>query len=147
MKVILQKDIRRVGKKFEVKDVPSGHALNYLIPHKLAVPATGNALKKLQDMEEAVRAEHEAKESAFEALIEKIGNASVTVSAKESDKGNLYEAVHGEDIASAIKDAVDADVESHMIEIPNPIKQTGEHTVLLIQGDRKQQITINVVGA
>jgi len=48
MKVILNKDIPKVGKKYEVKNVADGHALNFLIPHGLAVAATAGALKKLE---------------------------------------------------------------------------------------------------
>lgn len=147
MKVILQKDIARVGKKFEVKDVPSGHAMNYLIPHKLAVPATDAELKKLAAMEEKVTAEHQEKAAAFTALLEKIEDEDIRVAAKENEKGSLFQAIREADIAKHLSEQTGLVVSEDMISLDNPIKQSGEHTITLVSGDQKQRVKITIVGA
>lgn len=147
MKVILQKDIARVGKKFEVKDVPSGHAMNYLIPQNLAVPATDGELKKLAAMEEKVTAEHKEKEAAFTALLEKVENEDIRIEAKENEKGSLFQAVREADIAAQISEQTGLSVSEDMISLDTPLKQSGEHTIALVSGDQKQRVTITIVGA
>ena len=81
MKVILLQDIARVGRKNEVKDVPDGHAQNFLIPRRLAEPANAGNLKKLQEMEGKRAATAEGELAAFQKAVEKLQEVIASIPA------------------------------------------------------------------
>ncbi len=128
MKVILTKDVPGFGRSGEVKEVSDGHARNYLIPRHLALPATSQALDRLQkeqkeQQEKILRQQERAKE--LKALI---SNKSFTIAAK-SDKVHLFAAVTALQISEAIKSKLHMEIEPEQIIIKKPIKSLGSHEV------------------
>lgn len=144
MKVILLRDVAKIGKRFEVKEVPTGHALNFLIPRKFAEPATPENLRRVKDIH--VKMAHTAtvhSEQFTDALI-KLAHSPLVISANANEQGHLFKGVHVEDIVTAAS-AQDIHLTAHEIVLPHAIKEVGVHEITIIHGDRKGVIHIEIV--
>lgn len=144
MKVILLQDVAKIGKRFDITDVPDGYALNQLIPKKMAEPATGGNLKKIEKYQATKTASLEADQAKFTEAAKALHEVSITVTADANEVGNLFKAVSEQEIADAAK-AAGVEVSAAMIVVGAPIKELGEHTVSLMRGDEKAPFTIEVV--
>lgn len=143
MKVILLRDVARIGKRYEIKEVPSGHALNFLIPRKLAEPATSENIKRLQAHKEKHAASMALDAANFEEALTKLKDTTVRIPVDANDQGHLFRGVRAEDIAHALA-AEGLTVDSHQIDLAQPIKSIGTHEVGLHSGSAKGTFTIEV---
>lgn len=144
MKVILLKDVAKIGRRNEVVNVPDGYAMNQLIPKNMAAPATPTNLKKIEKLEAqaaaSVEADNERFSSAKKALSEKV----IKIEVDSNDQGHLFKAVNEADISAAAK-GVGVDIESAMVVIKTPIKELGEHELSLKLGGNTASFTIEVI--
>ena len=128
MKVILQQDVRGKGKKGEMIEAAEGYARNYLMPRKLAIPATPDAINTMNLKDAARRREEAANRAAAVATADKLRGKTVKVAAKGGSAGKLFGAVTGKEIAEAIAEQFGAEVAKQQI-VADPIKTFGTHTV------------------
>lgn len=131
MKVILSKDVQGTGKAGEVKDVADGYARNYLIPRKLAIPATGGALKNVEQKKAAEQKKVAAEEASARALADRLTNAPVVVTAKVGDQGRLYGSITSGDIADQLSAQLRQPIDKRKIELDEPIRQLGTFEVTI----------------
>jgi large subunit ribosomal protein L9 len=129
MKVILTTDIQGTGKAGEVKDVADGYARNYLIPRKLAVPATAGALKGVAQRKAAESQKAAKEEAAARALAERLTAAPVVLTAKVGDQGRLYGSITSADIAEQLSKHIGQPFDRRMIQLDEPIRQLGSFEV------------------
>lgn len=129
MKVILLEDVRRVGKKHDVKEVSGGYARNFLFPNRLAEPATPAATKKLS----ALLAERERGGDELHARLEeiarKLADTTLEFELKADARGALFGSVNKESILKALREHGLVTKERVDIELKYPIKEAGEYTV------------------
>jgi len=128
MKVILTSDVETIGKSGDLKDVADGFARNFLIPRKLAVPASGGAYQAWQHdvanrEEKRVR---EREEAGVQAA--RITSTTLTMGVKVGEGGKLFGSVTAKDIAEALARRGIA-VDRHKIELEDPLKQLGTYKV------------------
>lgn len=128
---ILLQDVEPLGTKGAVVDVSKGYLRNFLIPRKLAQPATRGAIEDVRRRqmaeERAARyAEEKAQENA--ALL---GKTVITISAQAGPDGRLFGSVGPQDIATAIKDARGLKLDRHRVFLPEPIKNLGTYMVVV----------------
>lgn len=144
MKVILLQDIGGLGKRFEIKNVADGYALNFLIPKKMAEPATPKAI----EVATRILAEADVKRKIQEDLLVKnfkgVEGAEIVLKGKASDKGHLFAGIHAAEISKAIKTGIGADIPAEFIDIPEAIKTVGAHEVLIKIGDKKLKLRLMV---
>ena len=129
MKVILLQDVKGKGKKGQMLEVSDGYARNYMIPRKIAIEATVDAMntKKMNDKAEAERI---AREKAEAMEISKQLRAMVlTVTAKGGGAGRLFGSVTNQEIADALKAKSGITLDKRKIVISDPIKAVGTYTV------------------
>ncbi|MCU0257826.1 MAG: 50S ribosomal protein L9 [Solirubrobacteraceae bacterium] len=128
---ILLQDVETLGAKGTVVDVSKGYLRNYLIPRKLAQPATRAGLAAAAQASAAhERAlEHQAAQSA--ELAELLGKTVLTIARQAGDDGRLFGSVTNADVAEAIKEARGVDVDRRKIHLDEPIKQIGTYVVEL----------------
>jgi large subunit ribosomal protein L9 len=132
---ILTQDVETLGEKGDVVDVSPGYLRNYLVPRKLAQPATPGAIAEAQRrMEAAERAASEAAERAEEnaALLTK---TVLTIPQQAGDDGRLFGSVTNQDIADAIKEARGITVDKRKVHLPDPIKSVGTYQVVVEVAD------------
>jgi len=131
LRVMLTKDVERVGKAGDIKDVADGYGRNYLLPRKLAVPARMGVEAEAKRLREAT-AKREAKErTEAQALADEIGNKTVVVRLKVGAEDKAFGSVTNQDVAAALKAQHRVEIDRHKIDIREPIKTLGEHQVPL----------------
>lgn len=128
MRVILLQDVENLGKKYDIKEVKDGYARNFLIPNKLAKPATKEALKwlEIQKEIEAKRAEEALKR--VQELASAIDGREIIIPVKIGKEGQLYESVNRQMIFEKLKEA-GFDIKKDQILLEEPIKELGEFPV------------------
>ena len=128
---ILLQDVETLGERGAVVDVSSGYLRNYLLPRKLAEPATAGSIKaattRREAAEQAVRdAAARAEENA--ALL---GRTVLTITQQAGDDGRLFGSVTTQDIADAIRDARGIKVDRRKVHLEDPIRHTGTYMVVV----------------
>ncbi len=147
MKVILQRDVARLGKRHTIVTVPDGYALNKLVPQGLALPATPEAIKRLETVKKEVTAHKTVVHETIMASLEAVKKAGgVTVSAPSNAQGHLFKAVHESEIVAALK-ALGHHIDPASLRISEPIKSLGEHTVSVVVGGQPHPLTVIIVSA
>jgi large subunit ribosomal protein L9 len=145
MKVILLKDIARLGLRGQVKDVADSYAVNVLIPKQLVIQATPGELAKWKQKEDSTKHKKEMASNVFVQLVDALRKTMVEIAGhKHDDKGQLFAQVKEHEIADAIYKATKLSVDPKQIIIEHPIKHTGEHTITLKQGERHERVSIMV---
>lgn len=130
MKVILTKDVAKLGKSGEMKSVADGFATNFLIPQQLAVPAAGGAYRAWQH-DIASREEKRQKERAEnEIAATRIGSTTLTLGVKVGDAGKLYGSVGAKEIAEALGRR-GITIDRHKVDLDEPLKTLGTYKVAI----------------
>ena len=129
MKVILQQDVRGQGKKGQMIDAAEGYARNYLLPRKLAIPATADAINTMNLKEKARRAEEAANRAAAVETADKLRNCTVKITAKGGANGKLFGAIPGKEISEGLKAQYGVDIPKQKIVLDEPIKAYGSYQV------------------
>ena len=127
MKVILQQDVRGQGKKGQLIEVAEGYARNFLLPRKLAVPATADAMNTMQLREKAKKAEDARLKAEAEAVSAKLKNSPVKVTARAGANGKLFGAVTGKEVSDALKEQYGIELAKQKIVLDAPIKAYGNY--------------------
>lgn len=144
MKVILMTDVPALGHRGETRDVANGYARNFLLPRKLAVPATPANLKNVEHLKrQRVREEHRALEVA-KATATRIEALTLTVAARASDDGRLYGSVSAQDVVEFLEKHK-VPVEKRRVQLDEPIKALGDYKVpVRLHGDVTATLTVSV---
>lgn len=145
MKVILLKNVPKVGQQYDVKNVADGFAINKLFPEKLAELATPGALKKLEDRKGQIAAERGQALEELVANVEKIEKAKVLIKAKANNEGGLFAAVDESKIAEVLSESTGLVIGEQFVKIAQPIKNVGNHEVVIALGDKEVKIVIEVM--
>ena len=129
MKVILLQDVKGKGKKGQMLEVSDGYARNYMLPRKIAVEATADAVNTMR-MNDKAAAEKAAKERAEALEISKqLKELILVVTAKGGGAGRLFGSVTNQEIADALKAKTGIALDKRKIVISDPIKSVGTYTV------------------
>ena len=126
---ILLQDVENLGTRGEAVDVSPGYLRNYLVPRKLAQPATKGALEEAQRrLEQQEKAEREAAERAQETVA-LLSKTVLTITHRAGEDGKLFGSVTAKEIADAIREARDLKVDRRKIKLEQPIHETGTYMV------------------
>lgn len=130
MKVILTQDVRGQGKKGQLIDAAEGYARNFLLPRKLAVLATADAINTMNLKEKARRAEEAANRQAAVEMGGKLKNVTVKLTAKGGKEGKLFGAITSKEISEGLaRPQYQLDVPKQKIVLDEPIKAFGTYEV------------------
>ena len=132
MKVLLLKDVYKLGRAGDVKKVANGYGRNYLIPQGLAIPATPSALKMADRIRAEAAKQRKALNKEYSGLAEQIGKTVLYFPVKASEQGKLYGSVNAQRIADALNEKLgiegDQQVLKRQIDV-QPIRFLGEYAV------------------
>ena len=129
MKVILQQDVRGQGKKGQLVEVSDGYARNFLLPKKLAVPATAENVNTMKQQEKARKAQEAAEKAEAEALSKKLEGLMVKIPAKAGEGGRLFGAVTAKEISEALAAQHGLTIAKAKLVLDEPIKACGGYQV------------------
>ncbi len=128
---ILLQDVESLGERGAVVDVSAGYLRNYLLPRKLADPATAASIKAAaRRREDAERAQREAEERARENAT-LLGRTVLTIPQQAGDDGRLFGSVTTQDIADAIRDARGIRIDRRKVFLEDPIRHIGTYMVVV----------------
>ena len=129
MKVILLQDVKGKGKKGQMIEVSDGYARNFMLPKKMAIEATADAINTMRMNDKATQ-ERIAKEKAEAlALSKQLRELTLVVTAKGGGAGRLFGSVTNQEIADALKAKAGVTIDKRKIVISDPIKNVGTYTV------------------
>ncbi|WP_124728571.1 50S ribosomal protein L9 [Staphylospora marina] len=125
MKVILLADVKGTGKKGEVKEVSEGYARNFLIPRKLAIPATDGNLNALKDRKQREERKKEEELKKAKELGEKLNQLTVRLTTRAGEGGRVFGSITSKQISQALKQQHNLDVDKKKIQLGEPIRSLG----------------------
>lgn len=146
MKVILQQEVKKLGKKGDILEVSEGYARNFLLPQKLAIPATSvnvNTVsqKKASEARKAQRMTEEA-----QMLAAQMSKIEVTLPVKTGEGGKLFGSINTKDIADAILAQHKLELDKRKIEVKEAIKSLGSYEVTIkLHPEVSAKIKIHVI--
>jgi large subunit ribosomal protein L9 len=127
MKVLLLKDVYKLGRAGEIKKVADGYGRNFLLPQKLAVLATPGALKQVEKIRSQAEIRRTEQNSELKGLAEQINGITVVFAGKAGETGKLYGSITTQDVANAIQEKTRFEVKKQQIDM-QPIRNLGEFT-------------------
>jgi large subunit ribosomal protein L9 len=144
MEIILRDHVEHVGRRGEVVKVADGYARNYLLPRKLALPATEGNRKRVERERKLVEARESEERGAAEAIGARIAALEITITRKVGENDQLYGSVTNGDIADAMK-AQGFEIDRRKILLPDPLKALGETMVpVKLHRDVTAQVKVTV---
>lgn len=138
MKVVLLKDVKNMGRAGSVHEVSNGHAMNLLIPRKLAILATPSAMKKAEVSAQSEITRRELDTKLIADRLTALAEEKVVIRKKANEKGHLYDAVDAKDIAAA------AQLPLEVIRIEKPFKEVGDVEVPVSFGENFGKFTLAI---
>lgn len=147
MKVVLRKDVEKLGEKGSVQTVADGFGRNYLIPQGLAVLATEGELKVVAENARVRDLKIARQERQLKSLADSISGRKLEFVARAGSGGRLYGSITSADIAERLTAAIGQEVDRRKIVLADPIRTVGEHTVSVhLVGKLRPQVTVVVNG-
>ena len=127
MKVLLVKDVYKLGRAGDIKKVADGYGRNFLIPQGFAVLATAGAMNQIQKIKSQAEIRRSAQNNELKSYADAIKEVTLTFAAKAGDTGKLYGSITTQDIAAALTEKVRYEVKRQQVDI-QPIRTLGEFT-------------------
>lgn len=146
MEVILLKDVPRLGRAGELRNVAPGYARNYLVPEGLATLVTKGALKQLELQSQAEARRNRQLEAEAREFAAQLEGVTLTLTAKTGEKDRLYGSITSGDIADALESEIGKSVDRRKIELEEPIRELGTYSVpFKLLSDLAPTIVVEVI--
>ena len=129
MKVILLKDIKGVGRRFDEKEVSDGHALNFLIPNKLALSVTANSAQQIKLLKDKENKKKESHNKKLHDNVYKLKDLELVIKTNSNEKNHLFASLTKEKISEHLLKDKGIDIPAEFIMLGNPIKEIGAFMV------------------
>lgn len=126
MRVLLIKDVYKLGRAGDVKKVADGFGRNFLLPQKLAVLATPGAMKTVEKVRAKAEVQRSALNTELKDLADHINGVTLTFPVKAGETGKLYGSITSQDVATAIQEQTRYEVKRQQIDM-QPIRELGEY--------------------
>lgn len=147
MKVIFLKDVRRVGRAGEIKDVADGYAANFLFPSKSAEPATPEKIAYIEKQKQAAAEAAHKEEEVLNKKVASLNGKSVTIPVRATPKGGLFKTVIAKDVSKAILAEHALEIPEESIVLDDPIKTVGEHSIRLVAKNKNADLRVVVAAS
>lgn len=146
MKIILTRDVEKLGAAGTLQDVKPGFARNYLIPQGLAEVATGGAIKQVQERQAAEQRRIAKQEAELQGLADRINGLRLEFTARAGAQGRLFGSVTSADIATKLSQVLGQEIDRRKVDLPGGIHEVGEFQVpVRLVGRLAPQITAVVI--
>ena len=146
MKLILNSDVTKLGRKGDIVDVAKGYARNYLLPKNLAIVATDSNIAIAEKIQEKRIAEITESEELAEAIKLALADAHLVISQNSTDEGTLYAAVANNEIVEVIEKFSGFKIEESQIELNDQVKEIGLHNIKIkISEDVDFDVVLEVI--
>lgn len=148
MKVVLLKDVPNLGRRGEVVNVAEGYARNYLLPRRLAEPASESRMQEIARNLDLKAKKEERAAAQARSLADRLKGQEVRVAVRAGEGGKLFGSVQTRDIAEAVASQLGIKVDRKKFEIKEPIRALGRYTVLArLHPGVQAEFTVEVVNS
>ena len=145
MRVILKREVRGLGRPGDVKDVADGYAQNFLLPKGLAIEATAAQMKQLAQERQTDKLKKDRAHADAEELAARLAAITLVFKLQAGEQGKTFGSVTNKDIAEALKREHRMDIDRTKIQLPDPLRTLGAHTVeVRLMPDVRAKLTIAV---
>ena len=131
MKVILEQDVKSLGKKGDIVEVSEGYARNFLVPKKLAVAATSENINAVTQKKASVARKKEQEFDEAKVMASQMDKIEVTIETKLGENGKMFGSITSKDIADAILSEHKVEIDRRKIDLKDAIKSPGDYTVTI----------------
>lgn len=147
MKIVLRKDVEKLGEAGSVQNVSGGYARNFLIPQGMAVYATDGELKVAAHNQAVKDRKIERQERELQSLADKLQGLALSFEARASESGQLFGSIGSADIAEQIKEKTGEEIDRRKVELSDPIRTLGDHTVSIhLVGKLRSTVNVTITG-
>jgi len=129
MRIILLKDVPKVGQRNDIKNVADGFALNFLIPRGLAKKAIDSEVSRIAEENISKKQKTEKQEELFLKNLSALKSKKISIKSVANEKGHLFKGVNAEEMAPVISKEINFEVKPDQIKLEKPIKEIGEHEI------------------
>lgn len=144
MKVILLDNVSKIGKKYQVKEVSSGYARNFLIPRKLGLVVTAEVLTRYETLRVKEDAKRVAEVGAITEALAKIPKGTIHMTGKANEKGHLFAGIHKDQIIEELNKVTGLAITADSVECEESIKTTGKHEIVVLLGEERKELILLV---
>jgi large subunit ribosomal protein L9 len=144
MRVIFLQDVPRVGKRHDIKEVNDGYVMNFLVPRKLATPATPSAVAELEKRKKNIEIEREVQMDLLLKNLEEIKGKIVVIKTRADEKGHLFSGIKNKEIVGEMHKQHHAEIAEEFIVLEKPIKEVGEFNIPIHIKGNKSSFTLRV---
>ena len=144
MKVILKEHVPKLGQKWDIKEVATGYARNFLFPSKLAEPAVPSLVRRAAQARKHIEDSATRRLKEIEAVIAKLEGVEVLLKAKADENGTLFGSIGEKEIQQALM-AYDKTLKDLTFSLKEPIKEVGEHKTTLTFSDGLEVVITIIV--
>lgn len=145
MKVLLIEDVQGTGKKGDTVTVRDGYGRNFLVPRGLGIPATQGNMVRFENIVRSVSNKKTRDLQTAEELKARLQETTLVIKKKAGEDGRLFGSVTHKDIAEAVKASTGVEIDKKLVRLEEPIKITGEHTVVIhLQPEVNAEVKVEV---
>lgn len=141
MKIILLQDVPKTGRKYDIKNVSSGYARNFLFPRGLAELATPDKIKSAETRKKQAEQEKEVQSDILDKNIDSLEGLIIEIKEKANEKGHLFAGINKKEISKILKEKSHLDVPVELIELDEPIKEIGKHKIKV----KNKEFILNII--
>lgn len=143
MKIIFLKDVARIGRKYEIKEVASGYG-RHLIATGVAEEATPAVVARIERKRATDTTQKKVHADLLLKNLEAINGTTITLTGKANEVGHLFASIHKEEILAELKKETRLDMDPSFLILEKPIKVTGPHKIPVVVEDKEATLTLIV---
>ncbi len=143
MKIIFTKDAPRIGRKYEIKEVPDGYG-RHLVATGVAEIATPQTMARLERKNATDVAQKKVHADLLAKNLEDIRGSRVVLKGKANEQGHLFASIHKDEILAALKESTRLDMDPQFLILEKPLKELGEHTLKIVAQREEASFTVVV---
>lgn len=148
MKVVLMQDVPKLGNKFQVVEVSDGYARNYLIPRRLAQPATPALLRELEKRRQLDQQRAQQALQRAQDLAQRLAAITLDIPVPAGEGGRLYHAVSAQEIVAHLKERHGIELDRDQLDLDEPLRSLGVHTIpVRLHRQVRATLRVNIVAA
>jgi large subunit ribosomal protein L9 len=147
VKVVFLEDVAGTAKIGDIKEVKSGFARNFLLPRRLAMPASPSVVKSAEQRAAREARLQEARDNEGRGVAAKLDGVVYTITARSGSTGKLFGSVGTADIAAKVGETIGAEFDRHNVQLADPIKDLGDYSVSVrLTRNVSATVTVSVIG-
>lgn len=147
MRVLLLRDVPKIGKKGDTKEIADGYARNFLFPRKLAEPATDAGVARVAQERSRAHAMEAMRVELLEKTLSELSEKAIVLSARANEHGHLFASIGKDEIVAAVRAQAGTELLEKHLDLPQPIKIVGAFAIPVAVGKTKGIINLTIAAA